>query len=165
MAESIHAIVSVLIDALDLRQHPEGGFYREIYRSPALVQPHDDRPPRSAITTIYFLLDASQHSSWHRVQSDEIWHFYEGEPLEILLLDPLGERVERHLLGPTGHDTAPVVVVPAGYWQAARPLGSYTLAGCSVGPGFDFADFQLLRDHPETAAQVQTHMPDLADLI
>lgn len=81
----------------------------------------------------------------HRVRSDEAWHFYEGDPLELLLLDPELTSTSSLTLGPIGSGS-PVHVVPAGWWQAARPTGLFTLAGCTVAPGFDFRDFDLLRD-------------------
>src|SRR5689334_6643968 len=87
-----------LIDQLQLEPHPEGGFYREIWRSPTRVTAAD-RPERSALTTIYFLLAAGSFSAWHRVRSDEVWHWYEGGPLELLLASPDFSTVQRRTLG------------------------------------------------------------------
>lgn len=154
-----------LTDRLQLQPHPEGGFYREVHRSTQSVEPADGRPTRQALTAIYFLLAAGQHSRWHQLASDEVWHYYEGDPLELLCLNPETQGLHRAVLGPVGEEQAPVAVVPAGYWQAARPLGAYTLAGCSVGPGFDFADFTLLADHADAARRMRTHFPDVAALI
>ena len=155
-----------LIDALGLQPHPEGGYYREIFRSADSVQPADGRGARAALTTIYFLLPAGSVSRWHRVASDEAWHLYEGGPLELLQLDPSGGNLERHLLAPLGDGAgAPAHVVPAGCWQAARPLGDYALAGCTVGPGFDFADFRLLAEDAAAAAAMRKDWPTLAALI
>ena len=140
-----------LITSLDLRAHPEGGYYREVYRSPASVKPSDGREPRPALTTIYFLLSQGQFSRWHRVQSDEVWHFYEGSPLDLWLTSPRIDRVEQRRLGPAEGTQQPVLVVPAGWWQAARSSGAYTLTGCTVGPGFDFEDFALAADQPAAA--------------
>ncbi len=137
-----------LITSLGLKAHPEGGYYREVYRSPASVKPSDGRQPRPALTTIYFLLTYGQFSRWHRVQSDEVWHFYEGAPLDLWLTSPQIDRVEQHRLGPADASQQPVLVVPAGWWQAARSSGAYTLTGCTVGPGFDFQDFALAADQP-----------------
>ena len=95
------------------------------------------------MTTIYFLLAAGQESRWHRVRSDEIWHFYEGDPLELSISPPGRERVEQLTLGPYAGTAQPVRVVEADWWQAARPLGAYTLVGCTVAPGFEFAKFEL----------------------
>jgi len=133
-----------LIDLLGLLPHPEGGFYREVFRASETVQPSDGRPERSALTTIYFLLPEGAYSRWHRVLSAEVWHHYEGAAVELLC-----DR-ERWLLGPVGPGQAPVHTVPAGAWQAARSLGAYSLVGCTVGPGFDFADFTLREGNPFT---------------
>ena len=162
----MHARAEELIATLDLRPHPEGGFYREIFRSSALVTPADGRGPRSALTTIYFLLTEDTHSRWHQVISDEVWHLYEGGPLELLELSASGEELVRHRLAPIGNgEDAPVRTVNAGRWQAARPLGDYALVGCTVGPGFDFADFRLLADDAEGAAAIKAKWPDVAFLI
>src|SRR5262245_31100327 len=106
-----------LIEVLGLRPHPEGGYFREVYRSAARVQPLDDRSDRLALTTIYFLLVAGQVSRWHRVASDEVWHHYEGDALELLVADAAFHDVSRRLLGPVDDKTAPVHVVVAGEWQ------------------------------------------------
>lgn len=135
--------IETLIRSLALSPHPEGGYYREVFRSAHTVAPADGRPPRPAMTAIYFLLAAGQHSRWHSVASDETWTHVDGEPLELLYFDPAQPRVERAILGGTGPGSAPLHAVPAGVWQAARPLGSYTLAACHVAPGFLFCDFQM----------------------
>ena len=140
-----------LIASLGLIAHPEGGYYREVYRSTSSVKPSDRREPRSALTTIYFLLTQGQFSRWHRVQSDEVWHFYEGAPLDLWMTSPEISRVEHHRLGAADTVQQPVLVVPAGWWQAARSSGAYTLTGCTVGPGFDFEDFVLAADDPASA--------------
>jgi len=137
---------------LDLKLHPEGGFYRELFRSEAVVTPADQRGDRSALTTIYFLLTGDTHSRWHRVRSDEVWHLYEGGPLEVMELDDECRELSTHTLAQVDASGArPVHTVPAGTWQAARSVGRYTLVGCTVGPGFDFADFELLADRMGTA--------------
>jgi uncharacterized protein len=139
--------VSELIRLLDLKPHPEGGFFRETWRSAVRVAV-DQRPSRSAVTSIYFLLAAGGFSAWHRVLADEVWHWYEGEPLELLLASPDFGSTQTHGLGPVGADTEPVVTVPAGWWQAAHPSGDYALCGCTVAPGFEFEDFTFLRESP-----------------
>lgn len=161
----MHPRAAELLRDLDLRPHPEGGHFREVFRSHLRVRP--DRAPadRAALTSIYFLLAAGEQSRWHRVTSDEAWHFYEGDPLELLWLDPGGARCHRVLLGPVGGGREPVHVVPAGCWQAARPLGAFALVGCSVGPGFEFEDFAMLDAHPEVAARIRRDHPELAGLI
>jgi predicted cupin superfamily sugar epimerase len=161
-----------LVDTLKLQPHPEGGWYRETFRSGAVSMPDDGRPARSALTTIYFLLEARQHSRWHRVLSDEVWVFLEGVPLALWTCDAGLRTAPAHVrLGTVdAHGTRPQHVVPAGQWQAARPIvshaaGDYTLAACMVAPGFDFADFSLMPGDSDEAAAMRHHWPDLADLI
>lgn len=126
-----------IIAALGLAPHPEGGVYRETWR---------DAPPgggRGSGTAIYFLLRAGERSHWHRVDATEIWHFYDGAPLELSLTNAAGV-VERHVLGrDVARGESPQLIVPAGAWQSARSLGAYTLVGCTVSPAFDFAGFTL----------------------
>lgn len=131
-----------VIDELGLKPHPEGGWYREIYRSGDRVQ--TPRGARSAITTIYYLLERSQGSRWHVVEADEIWHFYEGAPLELLAYDPVARALVSGLLGDGGADRERVAVIRKGVWQAARSLGDFSLMGCSVAPGFEFEDFRFV---------------------
>lgn len=163
-SSSLPAPAAALIERLRLEPHPEGGFFRQIYKSASIVQPHDDRPVRAALTTIYFLLAEGMHSRWHRVRSDEVWHLYEGGPLELLQAAPDASSVERIVLGPASTTAGPVHVVPADWWQAARPLGAYVLVGCTVGPGFEFADFSFLRDEPGSLARLQQIDASLAAL-
>jgi predicted cupin superfamily sugar epimerase len=150
----IHPRAAQLIEALRLAPHPEGGFFREIYRSVSRVQPDDGRQDRDAATTIYFLLVEGTHSRWHRVLSDEVWHLYEGGPLELFSAPPSADQVQRVVLGRAIESDGPVHVVPAGWWQSARPLGAYVLAGCTVAPGFAFEDFSFLRDDAEAMARL-----------
>jgi uncharacterized protein len=155
---------AALIAALDLVPHPEGGYYSELYRSNASVLPADGRGRRSALTTIYFLLTGDALSRWHRVQSDEVWHFYEGAPLDLWVASPAGDAVDQHRLGPLDGAQRPVWTVPAGWWQAARCTGAYTLVGCTVGPGFDYSDFAFAADHPAAAGLLSAH-PALGELL
>lgn len=129
----MHARAEQLIRTLGLAPHPEGGWYRQVFKSEQRVTRHVDGAERSALTTIYFLLVEGTYSAWHRVQSDEAWHFYEGDPLELLTRDGSTRLDAEHR----------VHVMRAGEWQAARPLGAYTLVGCTVGPGFEFEDFEM----------------------
>ncbi len=151
-----------LVERLLLEPHPEGGWYREILRSPRRVTLVGGNGSRSAVTTIHFLLTRGTHSRWHRVSGEEIWHFEEGGPLELMWLDP-GFVMHSRTLGAKGGD-AHVEVVPAGCWQSARPLGDYALAGCTMGPGFEFEDFALLANHPD-AVEVRRRHPEHAALI
>jgi hypothetical protein len=159
----MHSRAAELLDLLGMRPHPEGGHYAELFRSPHRVEVLDRKVQRSAITTIYFLLAAGEFSRWHRVVSDEIWHYHEGDAIELLLFDDRGLR--RMRLGPVARETRPTVVVPAGTWQAARTTGAYTLSACTVGPGFEFADFSLAADWPEIASKIAKSGPDLARFI
>jgi predicted cupin superfamily sugar epimerase len=157
-----------LIAALDLRPHPEGGFYREIYRSPLSLDGLPHGAPRPALTGIYFLLPAGTFSAWHRVRSDEVWHHYQGDPVRLHVI--VGGVHHSHRLGQdilAGE--RPQVVVPADAWQAAEPIGDrYALCGCNVAPGFDFADFEmpeaddlvrLLPDHAALARRLGRQAP------
>jgi predicted cupin superfamily sugar epimerase len=135
----MHPRARQLIETLALAPHPEGGWFRQLFKSDERVTRHADGAERAALTTIYFLLVEGTFSAWHRVASDEAWHFYEGDALELL--------TRAH------EDDAPTItrldaenrvhVVRAREWQAARPLGAYALVGCTVGPGFEFGDFDL----------------------
>lgn len=144
-----------LVRQLRLEPHPEGGWFREMHRSPTSVR-RADGEQRSGLTLIWFLLAAEEISRWHRVMgADETWHHAAGDPLELWILPPDGGMAERRLLGPlfleetdTPGGPQPVQVVPGGWWQAARCMGSWTLVNCCVAPGFDFQDFQLLRQWP-----------------
>lgn len=139
-----------VIQALQLAPHPEGGWYREIYRSADRVQ--RGTQARSATTTIYYLLQPQQLSRWHVVDADEIWHFYGGSPLELLAYDPGSRKLDRHVLHSSLSEARPVGVVPSGVWQAARCLGEssgdYSLVGCTVSPGFEFSGFRFTADLP-----------------
>jgi uncharacterized protein len=154
-----------LIEALHLRPHPEGGHFSEVHRSTSRVQPLDERPERAAVTVIYFLLVAGETSRWHRVSSDEVWHYHEGDPLELWSAPEGFDDVGRRLLGQVGDGMRPSHVVPANHWQAARSTGSYTLVACTVGPGFDFADFEMLDSRPASAAALKRRHPALAEMI
>ena len=159
----MHSRAAELIKLLDMRPHPEGGHYAEVFRSAHRVRVLDRDVERAALTTIYFLLTAGEFSRWHRVMSDEVWHYHEGDAIELILFDDQGVR--RMPLGPVERATRSTIVVPAGTWQAARSTGAYTLVGCAVGPGFEFADFSLVADVPEIAARIAQAGPDLARFI
>ncbi|MGM0578416.1 MAG: cupin domain-containing protein [Myxococcota bacterium] len=139
--------VEELITTLGLARHPEGGYFRETWRSelelPASALP-DHPGARSAGTSILYLLPAGRISALHRVRSDELWLFQMGDPLR-LRLGPERDPLEEYVLGPRPGDRLQVLV-PAGWWQTAAPIdgpAGYTLVGCVVVPGFDFADFEM----------------------
>ncbi|HEX8359030.1 MAG TPA: cupin domain-containing protein [Longimicrobium sp.] len=155
-----------LVKLLGLQPHPEGGAFREVFRSPLTVQPADSRSERSALTAIYFLLADGGASRWHRVASDESWCWLEGDLLELWRMPEAAGPAEREVLGPVSDGVHALGVVPAGEWQAARTLGAYTLVACMVGPGFDFADFQMLSDLPADAERTRQNAgPRAAELI
>jgi uncharacterized protein len=128
---------SELIHLLDLKPHPEGGHFRETFRDS-----RTDSNGRAASTAIYFLLARGERSHWHRVDAVEAWHWYAGAPLRLEMHD--GGRTTAIRLGADlAAGERPQAVVPAGAWQAAESLGDWTLVGCTVAPGFDFAGFEL----------------------
>lgn len=127
-----------LIQHLGLRPHPEGGHYRETFRAvPAAGE------TRGAVTAILFLLRAGERSHWHRIDAVEIWHAYGGAPLELSIAPAQQQRQIIRLGVDFSAGETPQAVVPAHAWQAARSLGDWSLVGCTVSPGFDFAHFEL----------------------
>jgi hypothetical protein len=133
-------MVDELVRELGLQPHPEGGYYKETYRARAQVE--TPRGARAAGTAIYYLLPRGEFAAWHQVASDEVWHFYDGAPLTLYLLNEQG--LEAVTLGrEVSRGEQPQVIVPAGVLQAAVPRGDYTLVGCTVAPGFDFADWEM----------------------
>jgi uncharacterized protein len=141
--------VDVLISSLGLSRHPEGGWYRESYRCAEFVAgsdlPERFAGPRPFSTAIYFLLEKGEISALHRIKSDEIWHFYAGAPLVLHILTPQGEHLELKLGPDFAAGESYQAVVAAGCWFGAEVsgVGGYSLVGCTVAPGFDFADFQM----------------------
>jgi predicted cupin superfamily sugar epimerase len=149
-----------LIAQLALKPHPEGGHFRETFRdhSPPRVLQHagggdtrswpsgqrsgeGDKIGRAHSTAILFLLKAGEISRWHRIDAVEVWHYYRGAPLELMI------EKTRHVLGAAiENGQEPQLVVPAGAWQRAQSLGGYTLVGCTVAPGFEFSKFELAPD-------------------
>lgn len=130
-----------IVRLLDLAPHPEGGFYRETFR--------DSFAPdgRAASTAIYFLLPGGTPSRWHRVDAAEGWHHYAGAPLE-LTIEAAGVRSVQTIGANLTAGERPQGIVPAGAWQTARSLGAWTLVGCTVAPGFDFAHFEVIDGEP-----------------
>lgn len=125
-----------IVEALSLRPHPEGGYFRETFRDPRAIN------GRAASTAIYYLLAKGQRSHWHRVDAAEIWHWYGGASLELSVRTP--EKLCIHRLGfDLLAGETPQAVVPAGFWQSAELLGDWTLVGCTVAPGFEFSTFEM----------------------
>ena len=127
---------AAIIQQLGLEPHPEGGHYRETWRAPGVG--------RAEGTAIYFLLAAGESSHWHRIDSTEIWHHYAGSSLELRTWAEADATVASRILGPDlERAERPQLTVSPGEWQAARPLGSWSLVGCTVSPGFECAHFEL----------------------
>jgi len=135
-----------IIRRLALEPHPEGGFFRETWRD------SEGNHGRAHSTAIYYLLRKGEVSRWHRVDAAEVWHYYIGAPLELFLAEDLAHP-RREILGPDFKAGArPQIVVPRSVWQGARSLGPFTLAGCTVAPGFAFSGFEMAPDG--------VHLPD-----
>lgn len=138
-----------LVKRLELTRHPEGGWFRESYRSTEMIAAAALAPrfggPRSCCTSIYFLLARGDFSALHRIKSDEIWHFYAGATLSVQVLTPAGEHLELRLGSDLAAGESFQAVVPAGCWFGAElsGAGEYSLVGCTVAPGFDFNDFEM----------------------
>ena len=127
---------SQIIATLGMQRHPEGGWYVQTFKDA------EEADGRARSTAIYYLLEAGEKSHWHRVDAVEVWHFYAGAPLRLSISD--GAAVVEHVLGTDlVAGQRPQVVVPQGAWQAAVSLGDFTLVGCTVAPGFEFAGFEL----------------------
>ena len=147
-----------LVQRLGLQPHPEGGWFRETYRASETLTalPRRFDGARSVSTAIYFLLEVGQCSHLHRIRSDEVWHFYAGDPLIVVEIDPEGGLRTTRLGG--GEGAVYQHVVPAGAWFGATLAegGRFTLVGCTVAPGFDFADFELA-DRAALLAEYPAH--------
>lgn len=127
-----------VISALQLSPHPEGGFYRETFRDTCT-----DAAGRAASTAIYFLLPAGMTSHWHRVDAAEVWHWHAGAALKLSIAESPSRLFDITLGADVLHGEQPQAVVPAGAWQQAESLGAWTLAGCTVAPGFEFSGFEI----------------------
>jgi len=138
-----------LITRLGLAPHPEGGHYRRIYAS---ARQEAGRP---ALTAIQYVLTRGEYSRWHRVDADECWHWQQGGALELRLFEPGSGTLQVRRLGACVQGDEPMVIVPAGWWQAARPLEDYALVACTVAPGFVWEGFAMLRDGDPVAQQLQ----------
>ena len=134
---SLPPVAADIIARLELKPHPEGGHYRETFRDLGV-----DGSGRSRSTAIYFLLARGERSHWHRIDAVEVWHYYAGASLTLQISDDEGQRSIK--LGPNlAADEVPQAIVPPHAWQAAESNGEWTLVGCTVAPGFDFATFEM----------------------
>jgi len=149
------------IQKLNLSKHPEGGSFAQVYRSDlkiaATALPHTFGADRNVCTSIYFLLQQNQFSAFHRIKSDEIWHFYYGDPLTVYEIDPGAKLIQHHLSNDPGSGESFQCIIKAGNWFAAKPgkNSEYALVGCTVSPGFDFKDFELASKTELTRAYPQ----------
>ncbi len=135
------------IDRLGLVAHPEGGYFKETFRSPEILQEdslgQDYIGSRNASTAIYFLVTAEKPSHFHRLATDEIWHHYAGDALELIFIHPNGDLESKWLGKSDAKGCMPQLIAPAGSWFAGRVASGFALCGCTMAPGFDFADFEL----------------------
>ena len=166
--KEISSIADFLINKYGLVPHPEGGYFREVYRSMGKLEsgflPDNFDEDHVYSTAIYFMLKSGQFSKFHKLKQDEIWHFYYGHPLVVIFLEDNG-NIEEHILsnmlmeGHTFH-----ALMPANTWIAAYPLEkeSFSLVGCTVAPGFEFSDFELakrdelIKKHPQHEELIKT---------
>lgn len=148
-----------LTEALNLKPHPEGGYYTEVYRSDGIIETAEDHFPdgRHYSTSIYYLLESGDQSHFHRIKSDEVWHHYEGSSITIHMITQTGSYRKLHVGKNFGNGQKPQHIVPANCWFGVTvdEPDSYALCGCTVSPGFDFEDFEmgdrsaLLERYPE----------------
>ncbi len=160
-----HTVVE-LVEKFQLLPHPEGGFYKETYRSNEQIE-HNALPQRFTgnrqfSTAIYFLLEQGNFSAFHRIQSDECWHFYAGQTLHVHVIHPNGQYELLKLGNDLTNGETFQAMVPAGSWFASETAkgGAFSFVGCTVAPGFDFADFELAK-----AAELVELFPSMKSLI
>jgi len=155
-----------LIKVLNLKPHPEGGYFKETYRSLGEINEDCLDPAytgnRNYATSIYFLLTTDSFSAFHKINQDEIWHFYDGSPITIYMISPEGEYSEVILGRRINRGEKLQFVVPGNYWFAAKVINDndFTLVGCTVSPGFDFKDFNL-----PSRKQLITKFPEHKEVI
>jgi predicted cupin superfamily sugar epimerase len=142
--------IQQIIKNLDLKPHPEGGYFKETYRSTGLIKANslgsDYSSDRNFATCIYFLLTSEKFSAFHRIIQDEIWHFYKGLPILLHMISQNGDYTNQRIGNKLSKGEVPQIIVPGGNWFAAEVLEkhTYALAGCTVSPGFSFEDFELI---------------------
>ncbi|MEM7296963.1 MAG: cupin domain-containing protein [Bacteroidota bacterium] len=143
--------IDELIQSLNLQPHPEGGYFKETYRSDGIIEANslsnNYSGKRNYSTSIYFLLTSDSFSAFHKIHQDEIWHFYEGSPIELHTISESGAHT-RHLIGSDiSNGEVYQLTIPGNHWFASKVLdpNSYSLVGCTVAPGFDFDDFTLVK--------------------
>lgn len=158
--------INKIINKLKLEPHPEGGFFKETYRSLGEIQEmnlgQEYNGKRNYSTCIYFLLTSDNFSALHRIKQDEIWHFYDGSPIRLHVISELGIHMEYIIGRDIEKGETPQFVVSGGCWFAAEVINenSYSLVGCTVAPGFDFKDFEL-----KTREELVSLFPDREEII
>ncbi len=139
-------MAETLVEDLQLKPHPEGGFYRQTYHASKTIQAHGDK--RYLATSIYYYLNSDDYSAWHRLKSDEMWHYYAGDGLTLHIIDDRGELTHIRMGNPSKNsELVAQALIPAGHWFSAEVEcdNTYVLMGCTVSPGFDFADLEVGR--------------------
>lgn len=147
---------------INLKEHPEGGRFLEVFRSNVSVT-RPDKLTRSALTHIYFSLNKGEVSRFHKVQADEVWNLYQGSGLYLHIWNGTDDPPVRVELSAESNSFCHVV--PPGHWQAAEPMADTVLVGCSVGPGFEFEDFELMKPGSAPAESIRAHYPDLSKFL
>lgn len=162
-------VIETIVDKLDLKPHPEGGYFKETYRSAGAIEAEslDARytSERNYSTCIYFLLTSDNFSAFHRIKQDEIWHFYNGSPIRLHMITESGTYSKQLIGKDITKGELPQFVVPGGYWFASEVVDkeSYALTGCTVSPGFSFEDFEL-KSQKELTALFPSHATVIAKL-
>lgn len=152
-----------LVETYNLLPHPEGGYYKETYRSDELISTNSES--RNCSTAIYFLIEEGNFSALHRIKSDEIWHFYEGDALEVIEIDLQGKLIITQVGRDIKNGQTYQYTVKAGHWFGSRVLsgGQFSFVGCTVSPGFDFKDF-VMAQRVELTNQYPQHAKIIAEL-
>jgi uncharacterized protein len=159
MSKAIYQI----INKLELKEHPEGGFYSEVYKSPKIYKSDSNKSEvRNLATSIYFLLKSGQVSKFHQLKSDEIWYFHSGSPLNVVIINENGDLRTLVLGTNIELEYQPQIIIPAGSIFGAEVMlpDTYSLIGCVVIPGFEFADFKLMEQK-----ELIAHYPDFKEII
>jgi len=154
-----------LIKLFQLSKHPEGGYFREVYRSDKIGKIDTYGNKRNWMTGIYFLLTENDISRFHRIKHDEIWHFYEGAPVTLTEIHPDSLDINTVTIGQPGPLLTYTHCVKGNVWQSAYSHGPYSLIGCTVGPGFEFEDFEMMNQCKEAKASILSKYPELEKYI
>ncbi len=147
---------------IELTEHPEGGRYREVFRSAKTIIT-DKGPERSALTHIYFSLNADERSRFHKVTSDEVWNLYQGTGLRLYTW--AGTETPPKCITLSPQDNCFCYVIPAGVWQAAEPVSDTVLVGCTIAPGFEFEDFELIEPESSVGKLLASIAPEFVKFI